>query len=194
MSKQTLPCGHRSASQELTFAEFSRINRQRCESKDGFNHLLSSWSRSDWFTAVLGELGEAANIAKKLNRTRDGIPGNKASKEELAVKLRQELGDTFVYLDLLAQACGISIGDAAVEVFNVKSQELKCSIMMLAAEQDVRSCLEDKPESIESQIVGELLTRLHKQGLFQTDGMSDEAIAFTRENLNIGVRLCLPRR
>ena len=80
------------------------------------------------------ELGEAANIAKKLNRTRDGIPGNKASKEELAVKLRQELGDTFVYLDLLAQACGISIGDAAVEVFNVKSQELKCSIMMLASE------------------------------------------------------------
>lgn len=108
----------------LTFATFSKENRSRCESPDGFNHSLASWSTSDWFTAILGELGEAANIAKKLNRYRDGIPGNKETEAALRAKLRQEIGDTFVYLDLLCQLHGFSIGDAAVEVFESKSAEI----------------------------------------------------------------------
>jgi NTP pyrophosphatase (non-canonical NTP hydrolase) len=115
---------------ELTFTTFSVINRQRCESESGFSHKLEGWSLSDWFLALTGEIGEAANIAKKLNRFRDGIPGNKVSKEELQIKLRQELGDAFVYLDLLCQSQGISIGQAAVEVFNQKSEELGCPIRL----------------------------------------------------------------
>lgn len=127
---------------ELTFAEFARINRQRCEAVNGFNHQLSSWSTSDWFLAILGELGEAANIAKKLNRVRDGIPGNKVSTEELQAKLQQELGDVFVYLDLIAQSLGFLIGDAAVEVFNAKSQELGCPIQMFASPEAAPAPLE----------------------------------------------------
>ncbi len=57
----------------MDWPAFSVINRARCESPEGFNHALQSWSLSDWFTAILGELGEAANVAKKLNRIRDGI-------------------------------------------------------------------------------------------------------------------------
>lgn len=117
----------------LTFAQFSAVNRQRCESPDGFKHALSSWSTSDWFLAALGELGEAANIAKKLNRYRDGIPGNKEPEAVLRDKLRKELGDVFVYLDLLSQSLGVDIGAAAVEVFNAKSEEIGCSIRMEAA-------------------------------------------------------------
>lgn len=108
----------------ITFGLFSEANRKRCESPQGFNHALSGWSTSDWFLAALGELGEAANIAKKLNRVRDGIPGNKETPEELRAKLRHELGDVFVYLDLLAQSLGFTIGDAAAEVFNNKSAEI----------------------------------------------------------------------
>ena len=108
----------------MNFDSFSYINRVRCESPKGFNHRLDSWSTSDWFTAILGELGEAANVAKKLNRVRDGIRGNKETEQQLKAKLRQELGDTFVYLDLLAQSLGFQIGDAAMEVFNSKSKEL----------------------------------------------------------------------
>ena len=67
----------------LTFKDFAIINRRRCEHREGFNHTLSSWSLSDWITAVTGELGEAANIAKKLNRVRDGIPGNKETESDL---------------------------------------------------------------------------------------------------------------
>jgi NTP pyrophosphatase (non-canonical NTP hydrolase) len=108
----------------VTFGQFSQANRERCESPDGFNHPLDGWSTSDWFLAAVGELGEAANVAKKLNRYRDGIPGNKESEAELREKLRKELGDTFVYLDLLAQSLGFSIADAAVDVFNAKSIEI----------------------------------------------------------------------
>lgn len=108
----------------LTFVEFSAANRRRCESPEGFNHALNSWSTSDWFVATLGELGEAANIAKKLNRVRDGVPGNKQTPEELRDKLRQEIGDVFVYLDLLAQSLGFNIAEAAVEVFNAKSRDI----------------------------------------------------------------------
>jgi NTP pyrophosphatase (non-canonical NTP hydrolase) len=114
----------------MRFDEFSATNRQRCESRDGFNHALVSWSTSDWFLAVMGELGEAANVAKKLNRYRDGIPGNNETADALREKLRQELGDTFVYLDLLAQSLGVNIGAAAVEVFNAKSVEIGCPILM----------------------------------------------------------------
>jgi NTP pyrophosphatase (non-canonical NTP hydrolase) len=103
---------------------FSHRNRIRCEHEKGFKHKLSAWSMSDWFLAALGELGEAANIAKKLNRVRDGIPGNKDSVQELHDKLRKELGDVYVYLDLLAQSLGFYVQDAAIEVFESKSREI----------------------------------------------------------------------
>lgn len=108
----------------LTFYEFGRQNRARCESPRGFSHNLYDWSTSDWFTAILGELGEAANVATKLNRVRDGIPGNKQTAAELHDQLRRELADTFIYLDLLAQSLGFNICDAVIEVFDAKSQEI----------------------------------------------------------------------
>lgn len=94
---------------ELDTANFSERNRRRCESPNGFNHALSSWSLSDWTTAVTGELGEAANIVKKLNRVRDGIPGNRESEDELRANLADEIADTVIYLDLLAQAAGFDL-------------------------------------------------------------------------------------
>jgi len=108
----------------LTFKQFSEANRARCEAKDGFKHPLNEWSSSDWMTAMVGEVGEAANVVKKLNRYRDGVPGNRVSEAELRDMLRKELGDVFVYLDLMAQSLGFTIEDAATEVFNAKSAEI----------------------------------------------------------------------
>ena len=104
--------------------EFSRLNRERSESIIGFNHALSSWSTSDWFVAVLGELGEAANVAKKLNRVRDGITGNDETADELRTKLGYELADTFIYLDLLAQSVGVQLSDVVPIVFDTKSKKI----------------------------------------------------------------------
>lgn len=104
--------------------QFSLANRSRCESEVGFNHKLESWSMSDWMTAILGELGEAANIVKKLNRVRDGIPGNKESETELREKLSSELADTFIYLDLFAQRAGVNLSRAIAIAFNRKSRDI----------------------------------------------------------------------
>jgi len=108
----------------MEFSQFSKVNRERCESPSGFNHALRSWTLSDWFTAVLGELGESANVAKKLNRVRDGIPGNRKSEAELRDELKREIADTFIYLDLTAQASGFLLGDVVMEVFDAKSKEI----------------------------------------------------------------------
>ena len=108
----------------MTFNEFSHMNRLRCEAPNGFRHKLADWSLSDWMTATLGELGEAANIAKKLNRIRDNIPGNKETGEQLRAMFRREIADTFIYLDLMAQAAGFKLGDIVMKVFDTKSKDI----------------------------------------------------------------------
>lgn len=108
----------------MNMTEFSNENRKRCESPKGFNHTLQSWSLSDWMTATMGELGEAANVAKKLNRVRDGIPGNAETYDELKAKLSDELADTFIYLDLLCQSQGIVLADAVRRKFDVTSRKI----------------------------------------------------------------------
>lgn len=93
---------------------FSKKNLYRCESIIGFKHKLNAWSLSDWMTAVVGEVGEGANIIKKMNRLRDAIPDKSLYdmlNEELTMKelrrmLADELADAYIYLDLLIQAAG----------------------------------------------------------------------------------------
>lgn len=109
---------------ELTFTRFSAVNRDRCESPDGFGHPLSGWSVSDWLLAAVGELGEAANIAKKLNRERDGIPGNTQSEAALRAAFADELADTVIYLDLLAQSQGLDLATIVASKFDRKSEEI----------------------------------------------------------------------
>ena len=108
----------------MDFNDFSAFNRRRCEASRGFNHKLGDWSLSDWMTATMGELGEAANIAKKLNRVRDGIPGNKETPAELRAALADEIADTFIYLDLLAQSQGIVLEDAVLTKFQKTSEKI----------------------------------------------------------------------
>ena len=128
VKKRSAEDGAVAGKRSMTFMHFALHNLERC--KNGFNHPLNSWSTSDWFLAVLGELGEAANVAKKLNRYRDGIPGNKETKSFLEAKLKLEIGDAFIYLDLLAQSLGFSVEEAAIQAFNSKSEELGLQVYM----------------------------------------------------------------
>lgn len=103
---------------------FSARNLRRCEAANGFNHKLSDWSLSDWMTATLGELGEAANIVKKLNRVRDGIKGNAETSEQLHKALADELADAAIYLDLLAQAAGFDLETIREAKFAASSKKI----------------------------------------------------------------------
>jgi len=108
----------------MDFNDFSVLNRRRCESPRGFNHSINGWSLSDWLVATMGELGEAANIAKKLNRVRDGILVNTETLEQLAGMLADELADTFIYLDLIFQSIGVRLEDAVVAKFQKTSKKI----------------------------------------------------------------------
>jgi NTP pyrophosphatase (non-canonical NTP hydrolase) len=116
----------------MTFREFAQLNRSRCEHQAGFNHILGSWSLSDWMTATMGELGEAANIAKKLNRFRDNVPGNApgVSEEELRREFKREIADVFIYLDLLAQSQGFQLEDVAISKWDETSAKIGWDIRM----------------------------------------------------------------
>jgi NTP pyrophosphatase (non-canonical NTP hydrolase) len=105
----------------MDMAHFSRVNAERCQRW----HDIDSWSASDWMTALVGEIGEAANIIKKLNRIRDGIKTRETErdKEELMEKLEDELADAYIYLDLLFTAMKIPKEMAIISKFNRTSQE-----------------------------------------------------------------------
>lgn len=64
--------------------------------------------------AAAGEMGEACNVIKKLERERMGLPGSRASLENLA----DELADVIIYLDLIAMKCDIDLEDCVRVKFN----------------------------------------------------------------------------
>jgi NTP pyrophosphatase (non-canonical NTP hydrolase) len=114
----------RDPSTALTFEHLRQANLRRSEV--GFGQPIDAFDPSDRFLEVLGELGEAANAYKKIVRTKKGgARGNKgATIEELRAKLRLELGDTLVTLDLVCQGLGICLEEAAIDSFNSKSREI----------------------------------------------------------------------
>jgi NTP pyrophosphatase (non-canonical NTP hydrolase) len=106
----------------LTFATLREIGVAR--SMRWHPGGLNEWSLSDWFTATMGELGEAANDAKKLNRYRDGMVGNDKTESELRASLADEIADVAIYLDPLAASEGIDLASAIIRKFNATSEKV----------------------------------------------------------------------
>lgn len=103
---------------DLTFGALRAANEEReklwCADGDPVPDLL--------FRAVElgGEVGEALNVVKKLERERHGWRGSRASKEDLA----SELADVIICADLLASAAGIDLAAAVAEKFNATSEKV----------------------------------------------------------------------
>lgn len=103
----------------MTFEEFSNINKQRASV--WHQNGIEEWSISDWFTALVGEIGEAGNLIKKYNRLRTKVNSNNPEKFDWE-KLGDEIADSFIYLDLLATRCGFSLERIAKKKFNFISK------------------------------------------------------------------------
>ncbi len=108
----------------LNFAELRRANFERLPHfKNNLGQPAhdvadgSDWSLGDWMTAVCGELGEAANVLKKIRR---GDHTLNAAKPELA----DEFADVVIYLDILAARCGIDLGNAIRSKWNYTSRKI----------------------------------------------------------------------
>ncbi|MBP2290734.1 MazG-like family protein [Azospirillum rugosum] len=71
----------------------------------------SDWALSAWANAVTGELGEAANLIKKIER-------GDLTLDEARPALAKELADVQTYLDILAFRAGVNLGQATIDKFN----------------------------------------------------------------------------
>jgi NTP pyrophosphatase (non-canonical NTP hydrolase)/predicted RNA-binding Zn-ribbon protein involved in translation (DUF1610 family) len=77
----------------------------------------SDWSPASWLQAVIGELGEYANLRKKVERGDFTLAQAKS-------KLASELADVVIYMDLLATQLGIDLGQAVMDTWNKKAEDL----------------------------------------------------------------------
>lgn len=106
------------AIQYLTFAQVSEINLAR--SIRWHPGGIEEWSISQWALAMMGEAGEVCDAIKKLNSLETGAKSSHGPQkvEEAMQAIATEIGDTYMYLNLLAIRCGIDIRRAICDTFN----------------------------------------------------------------------------
>jgi NTP pyrophosphatase (non-canonical NTP hydrolase) len=105
--------------ESLTFSQLRDANHKRSfEFKNAKGELAhpdgfksGGWTLGDWMTAITGELGEAANIIKKVRR-------GDFTMDEARLSLAKEFADVVTYIDIAAQVCDIDLGEAVRNKFN----------------------------------------------------------------------------
>lgn len=83
----------------------------------------SDWVLSTWCNAVLGELGELANLIKKVER-------GDLTLEEARAKLAKECADVATYLDILAFRLGVDLGQVVIDKFNEVSRRVDAGVFI----------------------------------------------------------------
>lgn len=83
----------------------------------------SDWALSTWCNAVLGELGELANLIKKVER-------GDMTLDEARADLGRECADVVTYLDILAFRIGVDLGRETVSKFNEVSRRVGSPVLM----------------------------------------------------------------
>lgn len=75
---------------------------------------------------LAGEVGEACNIVKKLDRELLGLRGSRSTPEKLA----EELADIIIGVDLIAMQLNIDLWPAVVKKFNQTSIDNNLSVLL----------------------------------------------------------------
>lgn len=83
----------------------------------------SDWSDSDWLQGLVGEIGEYANIRKKVQR-------GDLSRAEALPMMADELADVLMYLDLLCFRLGIDLEAAFIKKFNEVSRRVGSDVFL----------------------------------------------------------------
>lgn len=83
----------------------------------------SDWTPLEWCGACLGELGELANLLKKLRR-------GDVTLDEIRGAVADEIADVLIYLDLLAFQVGVDTTRATIDKFNRTSERVGSGIRL----------------------------------------------------------------
>lgn len=97
------------------FVVLREANSERQKEWDAGGHISLSYRGNE----LAGEVGEACNIIKKLERERLGIRGSRSSVADLA----EELADVLICVDLVAMSLGIDLREALQKKFNATSSK-----------------------------------------------------------------------
>ena len=93
--------------------EFKNGRGEKAHSKDDG----SDWCLAQWCNAVCGELGEAANLIKKIER-------GDFTLDEKRDALGAEFADVVIYLSILSNRAGIDLSTAVTRKFNEVSDRV----------------------------------------------------------------------
>lgn len=93
----------------MTFKEFQKLNKKRCD--DVFE---SKWPVQNWCLAIAGEAGELCNIVKKVIR---GDFTLESKREEILL----EVADVITYCDLLISELEADTEQVLMTKFNLVS-------------------------------------------------------------------------
>jgi NTP pyrophosphatase (non-canonical NTP hydrolase) len=128
---------------KLTFAELRKANSLRLpqfkNAEGGLAHSEpdgSDWTPADWMVAVVGEVGEAANIMKKIRRGDFGEVGS-VSYCSAINRLEKEFADIVTYMDLMAYQFRVDLGRAIEMKFNEVSGRVNSTICLVNGKQRI---------------------------------------------------------
>jgi NTP pyrophosphatase (non-canonical NTP hydrolase) len=120
----------------LSFKTLREANKRRLpQFKDAQGrtaHALpdgSDWSPAEWGQAVLGEMGELANLEKKIKRG-DFDMDNPEVAHAVQNEVAREFADIVTYLDIYAMQRGVDLGEATRMKFNEVSRRVKASVFI----------------------------------------------------------------
>jgi NTP pyrophosphatase (non-canonical NTP hydrolase) len=105
------------------FASLRAANEVRQREWDVLGQLTLAYRGNE----LAGEVGEACNVIKKLERERLGINGSRDTVEHLA----EELADVIICTDLIAMQAGIDLEGAVVAKFNASSEKVGLKTRMV---------------------------------------------------------------
>lgn len=96
--------------------ELREANLRRQKEWDKDNSIDLSYRGNE----LAGEVGEACNVIKKLDREKRGIRGSRSTPEALA----EELADVVICVDLIAAQFNLDLPTAVRQKFNATSRKL----------------------------------------------------------------------
>lgn len=100
----------------MSFISLRRANIARNQEWDPLSRITTTFRGNE----LAGETGEACNVIKKLERARLGLPGSRASVNDLA----SELADVIICVDLIAMEQGIDLWSEIKKKFNATSEKV----------------------------------------------------------------------
>jgi len=105
---------------DLTVLQYANYRRSR--QWDPRNKITLLFHSNE----LAGEAGEAANVVKKMEREAMGLPGSRATTQDLG----SELADVVICASLTANKAGIDLPTAVIKKFNETSREKGFTIFL----------------------------------------------------------------